>query len=543
MANAWDNVIAAGAVDDEWGRFYAQQAMRMSTTDGSAPRFDYVQQAAPAPAPVAAPAPSAGNVNPGGSATYNEMQQPAQPGALGQGVQNYFKPETGGSGWSLSDNVAYTDPNTGKTYTKTGGDGTGTPLQIIEFDPRTQKPGDTLNVYNPDGSFSHTFQSSQDEGTRLAMMALAAAGGMMMLPGGLLSSTYGAGTMAAQAGLEGGGAAAAGGGAAGGGLNVSQGFTDGGTAGGALDTAYATGSAGTPYTTLTSGGVLPNGTGGAVGSVAAGAAGGLPPGAVTSTPMELVPVPPAANLSTVAPLAGATGAGTLGTVASLAGPAASVVGGVVASNAARDAADTQAAAGREANALTRELYYDQVNRAEPFRIAGVQSVNSLADRLGVSGRTGATGYGELTKKFGMADYQADPGYSFRMAEGQKALDRRLAAGGNLYSGKAIKDTIAYGQGMGAQEFGAAFDRWNTQNTNTYNRLAGVAGAGQTANAQLGSAAQAYGNNASATIQGIGNAQAAGRVGSANALMNGITQGVSSYMNNNILDRVLSGRGY
>lgn len=51
-----------------------------------------------------------------------------------------------------------------------------------------------------------------------------------------------------------------------GGPDFSSGFTDGGTAGGALDTAYATGSAGTPSTTLTSGAVLPNGTGGVGGA-------------------------------------------------------------------------------------------------------------------------------------------------------------------------------------------------------------------------------------------------------------------------------------
>lgn len=125
---------------------------------------------------------------------------------LSQGAIDFFKPSTSGSGYDPSNGQAYFDPATGKSYTKTGGSyinpetgqqESSQPLQIIEFDPRTQKPGDVLNVYNPDGTFSHTFKSSKDEGTKLLLMAMAAAGGMMMLPGGAFAQGAGAGTTAA----------------------------------------------------------------------------------------------------------------------------------------------------------------------------------------------------------------------------------------------------------------------------------------------------------------------------------------------------------
>lgn len=144
-------------------------------------------------------------------------------------------------------------------------------------------------------------------------------------------------------------------------------------------------------------------------------------------------------------------------------------------------------------------------------------------------------YGSLLDKFDMEDFEADPGYKFRMQEGQKALERSAAARGGLLSGRAIKDTLRFGQGLGAQEYGAAFDRFNVQNTNTFNRLASISGVGQTAANQTGAAAGQYGMNAANNIIGAGNAQAAGMVGGANAINNGISQGYSMYQGNQLMN--------
>lgn len=143
-------------------------------------------------------------------------------------------------------------------------------------------------------------------------------------------------------------------------------------------------------------------------------------------------------------------------------------------------------------------------------------------------------YGSLTRNFTMADYQADPGYQFRLDQGQQALERSAAARGGLLSGGALKDTTAYAQGMASQEYGNAYNRFNNDQSTIWNRLSGLAGVGQQANntiAQVGSnTASQIGQN---TI-GAGNAIAAGQVGSANAISNGISQGISGYQNNQLL---------
>ena len=135
----------------------------------------------------------------------------------------------------------------------------------------------------------------------------------------------------------------------------------------------------------------------------------------------------------------------------------------------------------------------------------------------------------MARKFTMADYQADPGYAFRMQQGMQALERSAAAKGGLTSGALGKALENYGQQAGSQEYGNAFNRWSQQNTDIFNRLASVSGMGQTATNATGNAGTNYTNQYGNNVTGAGNAQAAGTVGSANAWSNGINNGLNSWM--------------
>jgi hypothetical protein len=145
---------------------------------------------------------------------------------------------------------------------------------------------------------------------------------------------------------------------------------------------------------------------------------------------------------------------------------------------------------------------------------------------------------------GKVDLGQDPGYAFRLKEGQQALDRQAAARGGLISGGALKAAKRYGQDMGSQEYGNAYNRALTNyNANVnrestgYNRLAAMSGIGQTAANTIGGAGQTFagssaniaGNMASnvgEAYQGAANARASGYVGGANAL----TSGLGTYLN-------------
>jgi hypothetical protein len=152
-------------------------------------------------------------------------------------------------------------------------------------------------------------------------------------------------------------------------------------------------------------------------------------------------------------------------------------------------------------------------------------------------------YGNLLRDFSMADYQADPGYAFRLSEGQKALDRASAAGGRFNSGRAAKDLTRFGQGLASEEYGNAFNRFNVNQGNRYNRLASVAGFGQTATNQAANAAGAFGSAAAGNAIGAGNAAAAGRVGAANAWGGAVGQVGSMYQQNQLMNQLQQPGGY
>lgn len=166
--------------------------------------------------------------------------------------------------------------------------------------------------------------------------------------------------------------------------------------------------------------------------------------------------------------------------------AATVASSLFGGSAAKSAANTQAAAADRATDLQREMWQKQLELQQPWQEAGV---NALA-RMRSGDVMGAM----------------DPSYKFRLGEGLKALDRQAAARGGLISGAALKAAGRYGQDFASQEYG-----------NAYNRLAAMAGIGQTATNQLGANAGQYATGAGGLMTDAARARASGYMGSANAL--------------------------
>jgi hypothetical protein len=213
-------------------------------------------------------------------------------------------------------------------------------------------------------------------------------------------------------------------------------------------------------------------------------------------------------------------------LSSLATPLAIAATALTGADAAKSAAQTQADSAREANALLYKMYQEQKGLQEPFRGAGITAQNRLLDLLGLSQNRGAEGFGKYGRDFSMSDFTADPGYAFRLAEGQKTLDRQAAARGGLISGGALKAATRYGQDMGSQEYQSAFNRYQTNRANQLNPLGSLLTSGQAAASNQAAAAGNYGTQAGGNITGAGAATAAGQVGSVNALTNAL----SSYLN-------------
>jgi hypothetical protein len=217
----------------------------------------------------------------------------------------------------------------------------------------------------------------------------------------------------------------------------------------------------------------------------------------------------------------------------------SVIGGGLAAKGASDAARTQADAANRAAALQKEMFDEQQRMSAPYREAGITGQNRLMELLGLGANTGAAGYGKYAQDFGMSDFQADPGYAFRLSEGQKALDRQAAARGGLISGGALKAATRYGQDMGSQEYGNAYSRYQTNRSNQLAPLGSLMSSGQAAAAGAAANAGQYGTNAGNLMVQGGQAQAAGQLGVGNTLNNALGTMASAYQNQQNFDKYLA----
>jgi hypothetical protein len=240
----------------------------------------------------------------------------------------------------------------------------------------------------------------------------------------------------------------------------------------------------------------------------------------------------AAEFEALAQGAGTTGQGLLSgtglgaTISKYAVPAAIFGSSLIGADAAKSAAATQAQATAEANRVAYQMYQEQKALQEPYRAAGVTGQNKLLELMGLGGDKTSANYGKYAKDFSMSDFTADPGYAFRLSEGQKALERSAAARGGLLSGATGKALTRFGQDYGSQEYTNAFNRYQTNRANQLNPLGSLITSGQNAAANTGSAAGTYGATVGSNTTSGAAATAAGQVGSTNAL----TGGLNTYLN-------------
>ena len=223
-----------------------------------------------------------------------------------------------------------------------------------------------------------------------------------------------------------------------------------------------------------------------------------------------------------------------GTIAAVATVGSSLIG----SKASRDASSAQQQAAAQASDVQRDIFERQVELQAPFREAGLKGQNRLLELLGLSEDKNVPGYGKYASaEFGMDKFKADPGYAFRMSEGMKALERSAAARGGLLSGATLKGTQRYGQDLASQEYQNAFNRYQAERVGTLNPYQALAGTAQTSANVLTNAAGNLGGQLGSNIIGAGNAQAAGQIGQANAIVGGLGQGINFYQNQQLLNRL------
>jgi hypothetical protein len=267
------------------------------------------------------------------------------------------------------------------------------------------------------------------------------------------------------------------------------------------------------------------GIGGSAGAV--GASGAFVPGAdAMGIGSSAAGIPSAGGSSLLGSagkyLTSAGGAQTLGNIA----------GTLYGANAAGNAAKAQADAARYATDIGNQQFAQTRADMEPWRQSGIGALAQI--------NKGTAAGGDFNRNFTATDFQADPGYQFRMDQGRQGLERSAAARGGLLNGGTLKALNRYGQDYASNEFGNAYNRWNNDTTSRYNRLSSIAGLGQTTASQVAGYGAQNAANAGNNAMQAGNATASGYIGRANAIQNGLQNQQSMYTLNRLFPQAPGG---
>ena len=207
---------------------------------------------------------------------------------------------------------------------------------------------------------------------------------------------------------------------------------------------------------------------------------------------------------------------------------AALIGGIASNDAARRQSHAQTDA-----ANTQLQMFNTINSQEqPFIQGGYGALDQVLYGLnapgGVApgGGTGGTGGdpsaltpGQFTKNFTPEDLKSNlsPGYEFQLNTGAQSLQNANSPNVGALSGPALKSLMSFNQGQATTGYQQAFNNFQTNTSNIFARLSGIAGLGQNAASNTGTAGTSLGTGIAQAQAAAGGSQAAGVVGSANAL--------------------------
>ena len=235
--------------------------------------------------------------------------------------------------------------------------------------------------------------------------------------------------------------------------------------------------------------------------------------------------------------------GIAGLVGAGLGAGASISAAGTQADAANNAANLQAQQAANSLAEQKREYDIQQKNEAPFLATGQDASRQLQAGLQPGGSLVQPWTNSFTAPTNVTE-QNDPGYQFRLQQGQQMLENSAASRGSLLSGNTATAEQQYGQDYASNEYSNVYNRALTEYQNKYNifqnnqanqfnRLSTAAGGGQVAAGQLGQQGQAAASNIAninmASGQQIGQqmnnaaaARASGYVGAANSLNSGIS---------------------
>lgn len=206
--------------------------------------------------------------------------------------------------------------------------------------------------------------------------------------------------------------------------------------------------------------------------------------------------------------------------------AASVGSAAIGAHAAGKAADQQAASADKALDFQNKVNDQTQLNQKPYLDAGSTSISKLMEHL--NDGTFGPGSNAAFKAPTLDEARSTPGYQFTKDQGLRAVDAGAAARGGALSGGAVKAELGYATGLADSTYGNVFNRSLAgyqanlaKQAQEFSQLYQPASLGENAAANAGNNAQQVAGNVGNLMTQVGNAQAAGTIGSANAITGGI----------------------
>ena len=166
----------------------------------------------------------------------------------------------------------------------------------------------------------------------------------------------------------------------------------------------------------------------------------------------------------------------------------------------------QVRAANDSIALQQRMYDEGVERMQPFLEAGYSGLDELVALLGLGGSatTGATG--SLTTPFSLDLFQESPSYQYNLDQSETALERALASQGKFTSmnPEAAQELMENASNLASNEYQQAYNNYNTDQSNLYNRIANLAGLGPSTAQSINAASTDYADTLSDLYADIGN---------------------------------------
>lgn len=197
----------------------------------------------------------------------------------------------------------------------------------------------------------------------------------------------------------------------------------------------------------------------------------------------------------------------------------SLLSGVLGASAAKSAAHTQADAANRATDTQLQMFNTINSQQTPWRQAGENALGGISSM-----------WPQFLHSFNGKDLKSNlaPNYQWQLGQGLGALKNAANVQTGLLSGNTLRAVNDYAQNFAGNAYQQAFNNYNAQQTNIFNRLSNVAGLGQTANQTTAQAGTAAAGNAGNAMMAAGAANASGIVGSTNAMTGALNNAASWY---------------